>query len=101
MDEKDHDAEYGLVTPFVVCTSVGGPYDDDSFVAGIRLGLWQSLLKLQPSEHANYEPAALVPQLDLLAMQNGYRMISEPYEESPNWVLVTMTRGGEIDDHIS
>lgn len=94
--EGPEETQWGLVLPFVVCESKGGPYEDHAFVAGVRYGLWSQLLKLQPSEHANYEPKDLVPQLDLLAMHHHYRMIVEPWEDDPTnyWVLVTMTLGG-------
>lgn len=90
------ETQWGLVMPFVVVESVGGLYEDNAFVAGVRYGRWAELLKLQPSEHACYEPKGLVPQLDLLAMHHHYRMIVEPWEDDPdgNWILVTMTLGG-------
>lgn len=92
------EAEFGLIMPFVVCQSNGGPYEDSSFVAGARFAKWDMLLKLQPAMHQEYEPVALVPQLDLLAMHLGYKMITEPWEESPEWVLVRMFLGGDQED---
>lgn len=87
--EQD-DMEYNFQYPFIVCESNGGPYDDVSFVSGVRFGCWMTLLKLMPSQHSEYEPKSLVPQLDLLAMNNGYRMIVNPFDDY--WVLVTMRR---------
>lgn len=37
-DHEEHDAEFGLVMPFVVCESQGGPYDDNAYVAGFEAG---------------------------------------------------------------
>lgn len=97
MDDNPEETVYGLIMPFVVCTSQGGAYDDGAFVAGVRFGRWVELLKLKPTQHSNYEPKDLVPQLDLLAMQHHYRMASEPYEDDPEnyWVYVTMILGDE------
>lgn len=94
MDEEEEEIHYSLVIPFVVCKSQDGPYDDNAFVAGVRYGRWAELLKLQPTQHAEYEPNELVPQLDLLAMHHRYKITIEPWEDGNNeWSLVTMTRG--------
>ena len=96
--EDPVEPEYGLIMPFIVCASNGGLYDDESFVNGVRYGIWYSLLLLKPSEHSNYESPKLVPQLDLLAMNNGYSLSvesidNEYVDEDTEWVLVTMKRG--------
>lgn len=97
-DDFSETQSYSLVMPFVVCTSVGGPYDDESFVAGVKYGIWESILKLQPTMHSNYENPKLVKQLDLLAMKEGYILTVESIDngyvdEDTEWVLVTMKRG--------
>jgi hypothetical protein len=33
LDEPEPGTTWGLVVPFVVCQSQGGPYDDDAFVS--------------------------------------------------------------------
>jgi hypothetical protein len=97
VSDDEASADFGLVMPFVVCESNGGPYADEAFVAGARFGRWAELLKLQPAAHREYEPAGLVPQLDLLAMHNHYTMTTEPWDDDTSWVLVTMSIGaGEI-----
>lgn len=97
-NSSEHD-NWGLIMPFVVVTSAGGPYPDDAFVAGVRYGRWAELLKLQPSQHSNFEPIALVPQLDLLAMHHHYIMIVEPWDDGDGyWVCVTMTLGELHED---
>lgn len=91
MTDENNEEVYGLVMPYVVCEEYGGPYDAESFVAGVRFGQWQSLLKLLPTMHTTYEPEALVPQLDLLAMDAGYHIRTEPWDVDPHWVKVTMS----------
>lgn len=87
------DSEYGLVMPFVVCASKGGPYADESFVAGVRFGEMTMRLEAGETPVVSYEPPALVPQFDLLAMHCGYRLTSEPWDEHPDdWSLVTFTK---------
>jgi hypothetical protein len=86
--------EYGLVYPFVVCQSQGGPYDDGAFVAGCRFGVVREKCERGDPVIEGYEPVALVPQLDLLAMAKGYDLVSEPWEDDPDgyWSLVTLTK---------
>lgn len=89
----DPEADYGLVMPFVVVTSKGGPYDDQAFVAGARYADVAHALRGKPTEFGTYEFPALVPQLDLLAMHEGYTMTTEPWEEHPDeWVWVHFER---------
>jgi hypothetical protein len=91
--ELPEDGDYGLVMPFVVVTSKGGPYDDKSFVAGMRLQqLWSILEEKQPASYQQYINAELVPQCDLVAMHFGYVTHAEPWDEDPSWVLVKFIR---------
>lgn len=84
---------YGLVMPFIVVTSHGGPYDDVSFVAGCRYAAVAAALAEKPASYESYEYPALLPQLDLLAMHEGYVMETEPWDEHPeDWTLVRFTR---------
>ena len=88
--------EYGLVMPFVVCASNGGPFADDAFVAGCHHGRLDAELGRRPSMVASTVPSALVPQLDLLAMHHGYAFESEPWAEHPDeWTFVTFSRIAE------
>jgi hypothetical protein len=74
----DEPAEYDLVMPFVACASQGGPYDDDSFVAGFHAGaLDRSLGVIEAAGGTGMRAtvnAALVPQLELVAMRYGYTL---------------------------
>lgn len=75
---------YNLVMPFVVTKDHGGPYDDDSYVAGweahamacfmkdIQLGVPCRIIPMMPVRTAN------IPQLDLLAMRFGWTLESFP-----------------------
>jgi hypothetical protein len=93
--EGEEDEGYGLLMPFTVCASQGGPYDDAAFVAGYTAGLLDGRLA-DPDNGwpiAQQVPSALVPQLDLLAMRHGWNITSEPWGEHPDeWTLVTFTR---------
>jgi hypothetical protein len=78
MSDEENETEFGLVMPFVVCASQGGPYDDDSYVAGYEAGKLDAELALGPPHVLAFWPPALSfhaenkPQLDLVAMKNGY-----------------------------
>lgn len=101
MAENDNEG-WGLVMPFVVTQSVGGPYDDAAFCAGYRAGVIDAdlaLLSGYPTSRRQYtvEPS-LVGQLDLIAMRHGFRMTTEPWDEHPDeWVYVTFEDNGDDD----
>lgn len=88
------DVEYGLVMPFVVCATNGGPYDDAAFVAGYAAGTIDYRLSTRdPLPARSAVRTDLLPQLDLIAMRHGYTMTSEPWGEAPaEWTMVTFTR---------
>jgi hypothetical protein len=112
-DEHEHDdAEemkgFSLVLPFVCCVSNGGPFDDDSFVAGFSVGEIRTILSMTTharqvgfrylegvgvavSEYRATVRSDLVPQLDLVAMEKGFTMTSE-VTDIPEWSDVTFTR---------
>jgi hypothetical protein len=86
----------GAVMPLVLCRSRGGPYDDEAFLSGWRLGDLAALLA-RPGLTAVAEsirPRELL-QADLIAMARGYTMTVEPGGE-PGWLSVTFTR---VRDH--
>jgi hypothetical protein len=90
--DNEDDEEYEIIMPLVGCQSNGGHYDDEAFVAGIRYGMWVSLLKLSPYSHSSYESPHLVKSLDLLAMNEGYHISVSDLTDDGEWVLVTMTK---------
>ena len=85
----------GSVMPLVLCHSRGGPYDDEAFMSGWRLGAIGATLAgpgvsaLCDSIHAHERV-----QADLLAMARGYFMTVDPSTD-PNWLSVTFTRTGD------
>ena len=102
---SDEDTEYGLVYPFIVCQSKGGPYDDESFVAGAYFGSLMAAFEIAEDVSLMEPvtvPTAIVPQIDLLAMNNHYVMHSAASEELPEWSAVSFVRfeenPGDSDD---
>lgn len=84
---------YGLVFPFVVCASNGGPYDDHAFVAGARFGALSAKAEAGGQRIESYEPPELVEQIDLLAMHYGYSLASEPWDGAPDeWAHVVLIK---------
>ena len=86
--------EAGL--PLVLCRSRGGPYDDEAFLSGWRLGDLGATLG-RPGVSALAE--SIRPherlQADLLAMARGYTMTVEPGSDA-DWLLVTFSRIQEL-----
>jgi hypothetical protein len=83
-----------LVLPFVVCRSVGGPFDDDAFVAGFQAGQVDQALhaaKVARATEVRFTVnSTLVKQLDLIAMNRGFPVVDAvPSEEAPEWVFMT------------
>jgi hypothetical protein len=84
----------GGVMPLVLCRSKGGPYDDEAFLSGWRLGAIDATLA-GPGVSALAEsirPHERV-QADLLAMARGYAMTVD--STSAEWLAVTFTRFGD------
>jgi hypothetical protein len=79
------------VMPLVLCRSRGGPYDDEAFVSGWRLGDLAAKLA-QPGISTvadSIRPHERV-QADLIAMACGFLMTIEYGDEA--WLSVTFTR---------
>jgi hypothetical protein len=80
------------VMPLVLCRSRGGPYDDEAFMSGWRLGDIGATLgrpgisalaqSIRPHERL---------QADLIAMARGYTMTVES-SSTAEWLSVTFTR---------
>lgn len=94
----DDGAVYGLVMPFVCCESQGGTCNDFSFVAGVAFGQHDAELRACPGAQSwsAYVVSGMVPQYDLLAMHHGFTMKVEPWDEHPEWTLVTFTRDSDF-----
>src|SRR5262245_26701381 len=88
------------VMPFVLCRSGGGPYDDESFVSGWRLGAIDAVLA-GPGIGALAEAIRIneLVQADLLAMARGYAMSVDSASDS-GWLSVTFTRLGDVGTRV-
>ena len=84
----------GGVMPLVLCRSRGGPYDDEAFSSGWRLGAIGATLAA-PGISGLCESIRRHErvQADLLAMASGYSMSVDPGTD-PDWLSVTFTRVG-------
>lgn len=95
MSDQPDDA-YSLVMPFIACQSQDGPYEDDAFVAGYQAGqIDRSLAAVAVvcgSELQATVNTALVPQLDLVAMNHGFQMEAADAADAEGWTFVTFRR---------
>jgi hypothetical protein len=83
------------VMPLVLCRSRGGPYDDEAFLSGWRLGELDATLA-RPGINAlsqSIRPHERV-QANLVAMARGYAMTVHSTSD-PEWLAVTFTRTGD------
>lgn len=93
MDEPE---EFDLVMPFVTVQSVGGPHDDNSYVAGYEMGSLDKVLTQRALQGAMTPFRSVLradnrAQADLIAMQHGYAM-SVNATEDEHWIGVEFTR---------
>lgn len=97
-----HDHDFGLVVPFQVVTSKGGPYDDEAFVAGYQCGEIDAKLAVAaagglPEVKLPIVRRALLPQLELHGMRYGYTTMTASPPVVPgleDWCAVTFARPG-------
>jgi len=94
MDQPQGD-EMELVVPFVVCQSEGGPYDDQSFVAGFQAGRADEQMRIAAVVGARNLTftvySDLVRQIELSAMRYGFAdMGGGALEGMPEWSWVTV-----------
>lgn len=82
-----------MIMPFVICESAGGPYDDDSFVAGYTCAALDEKLRVLALHRATPHPQlvrpAHLPQVDLIAMLHGYKIHVGEADEATGWSDVT------------
>lgn len=84
VDEAE-EAGYSLVMPFVITKTNGGPFEDDSFVAGVNFAYldrdikYAAMLNLVPQDQ--YVDKRLTPQIDLLAMKGSIRVRFVAYDD--------------------
>ena len=87
--------EFGLMMPFVVCASHGGPYDDAAYCAGFEAGTVDTILATLPvgiNQVSRPVRTDNLPQIDLIAMQHGWSITSTVDDEYPEWMTVTFRR---------
>ena len=78
--------------PLVVCPSRGGPFDDEAFLSGWRLGeIGATLARPGISALAESIRPCERHQTDLIAMARGYTMTVEP-STGADWLSVTFSR---------
>lgn len=94
-EEPDKEQGYGLVMPFVTVASKGGPYDDLAYCAGWAMGALDAKLGavMRLMSHEETVRTDDVPQADLVAMKNGYRLESTP-SEVDGWTFCEFTSIG-------
>jgi hypothetical protein len=86
------DQHPGLSMPLVLCRSRGGPFDDEAFMSGWRLGeIGATLARPGISALAESIRPQERLQADLIAMGRGFTMTVEP-SSSGDWLSVTFTR---------
>lgn len=78
-----------LIMPLVVCKSSGGPFDDDSFVAGTYFGAATSALD-NDEIWEGYVPTLILAQLDLLAMARKASLCVEDTDDSGFWTYIEL-----------
>lgn len=91
----DHDHPHELVMPFVITESQGGPFDDMAFVAGWQCATIKAALAPQGAEWRGQVFGALLPQLDLIAMQK--QLVCEVLEQAGEWTLVRIGEAPAVD----
>jgi hypothetical protein len=99
---EDEDGEgYELLMPFVVTKSHGGPWDDESFVAGWELGRLDAALG--QAEGIDFTRSLTVtaqirtdgvPQAELIAMKHGFVLTAREVDPgvAPGWSILDITR---------
>jgi hypothetical protein len=87
---------YELLYPFIVCKTHGGPYDDDTFVAGVQVG-WVDRT-LATAAALGITPVAftartvLLKQLELVGMAHDFPVMEMEDTDIHEWTLVTFYR---------
>ncbi|GAA0738629.1 hypothetical protein Drose_04340 [Dactylosporangium roseum] len=105
--DQPEDEGYDLLYPFICVTSKGGPYDDDTFVAGVSVGMIDQALATARSCGADrYRTTVrtnLLKQLELVGMARGFPVVlteevgeTEGHPAMPEWSFITFLT--EADD---
>lgn len=91
------DSDYELFMPFIVVESQGGPFPDEPFVVGYELGLLdqelQTLANVGPGRAVpigRYVHTQGLPQVDLIAMRNGYTIDTSEGHSDATWTWIDL-----------
>lgn len=87
MSSQEEEPTYGLVMPFEVCESQGGPWQDEAFVAGYEMGSIDADPALVGTR-GRYVHSGSVPQADLIAMRHGLTCEVGDTDESGVWTFI-------------
>lgn len=88
------DEHFELVMPFVAVASVGGPYDDDAYVAGYEMGQLDVTLATVDPRQVRLPQVFRTPnvrQVDLIAMKHGWKAIEVEHSEG-DWTTCLLVR---------
>ena len=90
--DGEHQHQFMLAMPFVACKSHGGPYDDESYVAGWEMGALAERLGMMVLVGAIPQPVltihrANLEQLDLVVMPFGWHAVEITGEWREEWGL--------------
>lgn len=110
-DQPEEEA-FGLVVPFIVCKSEGGPYDDEAFVVGFQAGQIDKELAVAATMGVTSAQftvhTAILKQLELIGMNRGFPTMHvgefDPDEighdcalaVNETWAPVTFVREGAV-----
>lgn len=94
------DGEFGLVMPFIVVESKGGPYADDAYTAGWEAGELWSRFHAAALHQSVPQPVTVrttnAKQIELIAMKNGFTITKWTVEpEYGEWTTLEFS----IADH--
>ncbi len=91
MNDED-EVTFGLVMPFVVAQSQGGPFEDQAYIAGYEMGLLAAELEhSRPHYLRRTLHTANLRQVDLIAMRYGYSLRSQVCPQA-DWTEVELVR---------
>lgn len=90
------ETEYELVYPFIVCQTHGGPYDDETFTAGVQVGWIDRTLAV--ADAMDIQPVTftartvLLAQLELVGMAHHYPVMVMEETTVKEWTLIAYHR---------
>lgn len=98
----DDAMEFGIIMPFVLCESQGGPLEDVAFTVGFELGQIDQELEVCETLYAEprdrYLHTVGLAQLDLIAMRRGFVLEDGLKDDSGEWTWVHFRRDRNDED---